>query len=30
MAGNLAGFGRFVVGGQSVLWAKAERQVENL
>ncbi len=25
MAGNLAGFGRFVTGGQSVLWAKAER-----
>jgi cellulose synthase/poly-beta-1,6-N-acetylglucosamine synthase-like glycosyltransferase len=25
MAGNLAGFGRFVAGGQSVLWAKAER-----
>lgn len=30
MAGNLAGFGRFAAGGQSVLWAKAERQVENL
>lgn len=25
MAGNLAGFGRFIAGGQSVLWAKAER-----
>ncbi len=25
MAGNVAGFGRFVTGGQSVLWAKAVR-----
>ena len=25
MTGNLAGFGRFIAGGQSVLWAKADR-----